>query len=72
MKLTQRSAATGNVHTVDLPISNDEYVLALYKWQQGAMIQDAFPTLSQGEREFIKSGITAEEWDAIFEEGEEQ
>jgi hypothetical protein len=32
----------------------------------GASIQDAFPNLSADDREFIKTGITAESWDAMF------
>jgi len=29
-------------------------------------IQDCFPNLTPDEREFIKSGITADEWEATF------
>lgn len=32
-------------------------------WNGGAFIQDAFPTLSAEEREFILSGFKEEEWD---------
>jgi len=35
-------------------------------WQAGTLIQDAMPNLSADEREFIKTGITAEEWDDMF------
>ena len=31
-------------------------------YDQGALLQDAFPTLGAPEREFIKTGVTAEEW----------
>ena len=29
-------------------------------------IQDCFPNLSADDREFIKTGITVEEWDKLF------
>ena len=36
------------------------------KWQGGIPVQEAFPDLSRAEREFLKSGITPDEWDAMF------
>lgn len=39
-------------------------------WQSGTVIQRAMPHLSADEREFILTGITAEEWDEMF--GEEE
>jgi hypothetical protein len=36
-------------------------------WKSGEkLLQDAFPRLSPSDREFIKSGITDEEWDELF------
>jgi len=32
------------------------------------LIQDAYPTLSLAEREFLISGVTPEEWDKFFSE----
>lgn len=38
-----------------------------YNWQmKGKFIQDAFPTLTADEREFLMSGITKAEWDEMF------
>lgn len=42
----------------------------LYKYRQGAMIQDAFPNLSAGDREFLISGISNDEFDKMFSEDE--
>lgn len=36
-----------------------------------AMIQDAFPTLSNEEREYLLTGYTPHEWDRVFPKGEE-
>lgn len=35
-------------------------------WLNGALIQDALPDLSDGEREEVKSGIHEECWDRMF------
>ena len=34
----------------------------------GELIQEIFPGLSAGDREFILTGITDEEWNNLFEE----
>jgi hypothetical protein len=34
----------------------------------GVLLQDAFPNITPAEREFIKTGITPEEWDEYFGE----
>ncbi len=62
MQVTRTSPITGNTHTLDLPITEEQF----QKWTHGALIQDAFPGLSPAEREFIMSGITSEEWEASF------
>ena len=59
MKVTRTSAFTGITRTLDLNISETK----LGDWEEGLiLIQDAFPTLTADEREFIMTGITAEEW----------
>lgn len=57
---------SGITRTLDLPITQDQ----LDAWQRGTLLQYAFPNLSADEREFIKTGITAEEWDTMFAGGE--
>lgn len=49
---------------MDLDITNEQ----LFKYERGGLLQDCFPHLSEDEREFIKTGITKEEWDSVFEE----
>lgn len=36
------------------------------RWRQGVHIQVAMPDLTEGEREFLISGIAPEEWDELF------
>jgi hypothetical protein len=58
MKITRKSAVTQEIHTLDLPVTPEQ--MAAY--EAGALLQDAFPDLPSPEREFIKSGITPQEW----------
>jgi hypothetical protein len=67
MIVTRISPISNKVNSLDLDIT-EEQVAA---WQAGAYIQNAFPNLSPDEREFLKTGITAEEWEAMFG-GEEE
>ena len=67
MIITRQSPISGKIHSLDLDIT-EEQVAA---WQAGAYIQNAFPNLSPDEREFLKTGITAQEWEAMFG-GEEE
>lgn len=55
---------TGNITTKDIDVS----VQQLDAWQNGLLIQDAMPQVSAPDREFIKSGITNEEWNNLFKE----
>jgi hypothetical protein len=64
MIITRTSLATNKVHSLDLPITEEQ----IAAWQNGALIQNAFPNLTPDQREFLKTGITPEEWKAMFAE----
>lgn len=64
MQIARKSPFSGKLHTMELPVTEDQ----IRDYAAGAMIQDAFPQLSPSEREFFKTGITPEEWDAAFGE----
>jgi len=64
MLITKKSMVTGNITTKDIDVS----VQQLDAWQNGLLIQDAMPQVSAPDREFIKSGITNEEWNNLFKE----
>jgi hypothetical protein len=66
MQITRKSTLTGLTHEMNLPITQQE----IDRWQGGELIQDVFPYLSDDQREFLKTGITAEEWEEAF--GEEE
>lgn len=51
---------------MEIPLAPKEYGKRATLWNTGMLIQDAFPMLTPEQREFIKTGITPEEWDAAF------
>jgi hypothetical protein len=58
MDITRTSGLTGKTRTMRLDVIQDQ----LDNWEGGMLAQDAFPTLSVSEREFIMTGITDAEW----------
>lgn len=67
MTITRTSKLTGVTRTKELDVTIEQ-VLA---WEEGELIQNAMPHLSADDREFIKTGITGEEWDQFFGGAEE-
>jgi hypothetical protein len=53
---------SGVERTLDLPITEAQ----LTEWKTGTLCQNAFPQLSADEREFIMTGVTAQEWSDEF------
>lgn len=67
MYIKRKSVITGIERTRSIPVNPDDYVA----WQAGVgNIQDMMPYLTDEDREFILSGITADEWESAF--GEEE
>lgn len=62
MLIQRRSPLSGRTNEMDIPVTTEQ----LNAWQQGALIQNAMPNLSPAQREFLMTGITAEEWDGMF------
>ena len=63
MLITRISQLTGNQNTMDLNVT--ERQMLDYRSGKG-LLQNVFPNLTPSEREFIKSGITPQEWDEIL------
>lgn len=72
-RISKTSPFTDRVHTMEFSYyDQDEFDLRLLAWRTGdKLIQDAFPELSDDAREFIKTGITPEEWDKYMGEDDE-
>ena len=64
MMVSKQNVMTGQWNTMDINITADQWKM----WQSGTLIQDAAPQLTEAEREFLISGMTPAEWDAMFEE----
>ena len=64
MKVTRTSFYSGITRTLDLDITEAQ----MEAYQTGTLIQNAFPDLSDSDREFIITGVTAEEWIEMFGE----
>ena len=62
MRITRTSIVTGVSRSLDLPVTQEQ----LDAFNRGTLLQNAFPHLSASDREFIKTGITSEEWDTMF------
>lgn len=62
MQITRQSQWSGQIRTLDIPVTYDQ----LYEWQRGTLIQNAMPNLTPDQREFLMTGITAEEWEEMW------
>lgn len=68
MQITRTSMISGKTHTMDLDVT--EAQMEQYRSGKG-YIQDIFRNLSADEREFIKTGVTAAEWNKVFDLAED-
>jgi hypothetical protein len=62
MVIARTSPLTGRENSLDLPVTLEQ--LAAHR--AGALAQDAFPDLTPEQREFLISGYTPEDWNALF------
>ena len=58
MTITRTCPITKKTNTFDLDVTLEQ----IADWQSGTLIQNAMPNLSADEREFVKTGISAEGW----------
>ncbi len=64
MLIIRTSPFSGNTNVMEIDVTQEQ----LRSWRQdGVLIQNAMPHLTPDEREFIKTGITPEEWDSAFQ-----
>ena len=64
MIIERVSEYSGVRRAFDLDITPEQ----IKRYMMGTLVQHAFPNLDDDEREFFLTGITAEEWDEMFEE----
>ena len=66
MRIAKQSMLTGNITTREIPVTNWQII----RWRDGENIGTAMPDASLDDREFIKTGITPEEWNKYCGEDE--
>jgi hypothetical protein len=69
MEIKRKSIISGIERVMDLPVTQEQ--LDKYYGPERPSIQNVFPELTAGQREFIKTGITDEEWSSVFGGDEE-
>ena len=62
--LSKKCKISGEPYILNIPTENYE------AWKRGEYAQNAFSFLSIDEREFVISGTTPKEWEAMFQEEE--
>ena len=67
MLITKESKLSGVIATKDIMVTQEQ----LDAWKGGLMIQDAMPNVSADDREFLISGVTPEEWNETFPNGDD-
>ena len=72
-QVTKLLTRTSRLSHITRSIEVDATEMQMVSYGTGRLnIQDAFPQLNADEREFIKSGITASEWEDAFAEDDEE
>ena len=61
MNITRRSSLTGEVNTKEINVTPAQ----IAAWEGGELAQNAFPNADSDEREFIMTGYTEYDWNAI-------
>ena len=67
MIITRKSPLSGEMNSIEISVTQEQ----LDAYATGTLIQDAMPNLTPDEREFIMTGLTAEEWDTLMKDDEE-
>ena len=70
IQVTKQSIITKKMNTMELPITQEH--LDIYETVGDILVQDAFPNLNIGQREFLISGITPDEWTKTFGDEEDE
>jgi hypothetical protein len=68
VKVTNTSVFTRVERSIVLPITMEQ----VERWRQGELVQNAFPSLDAGQREFLLTGAWDDEWDTFVPPDEEE
>jgi hypothetical protein len=67
-EVTRVSVASNRVQTRIIHATPQQFA----QWRSGFLVQDAFPNLSPEEREFLITGMSDEEWHAMWAEDDDE
>jgi hypothetical protein len=70
MKIARISLVSFRRNEMELPLTEAQYLAGMRLREEGALIQNAFPTLSPVQREFLMSGMSEAEQAEFFREEE--
>ena len=62
MKVTRKSIFTGKISTLGIDVTQAQ----LDAYENGELLQRAMPNVPAKYREFIKTGVTPDEWNKLF------
>lgn len=62
MIIIRRCPFTDKINDWELPVTPEQ----IKEWEEGMLAQDAFPHLTDDQREFIMTGITPDVWTMLF------
>ena len=60
LRFSRICSITKTEYQVDVPLNQWK------AWQEGVLIQKALPELNSDQREFLMSGMTPAEWEALY------
>ena len=63
MLISKQNLITGEINAMDLPVTLEQVKL----YEDGALVQDAFPHLDADQREFLISGILPGDFEEMWE-----
>ena len=62
MEIYRFSPVTGQLNVRQINCTQEQYDA----WQNGTLIQNAMPSISKEDREFIISGCTPDDWHTLY------
>lgn len=65
MLIEKKSTLTGRMNSMDIPITPEQVERINDRFETKELIQDIVPELDKPLREFLISGATPDEWDAM-------
>ena len=66
MKITRISMVSLRRNEMELPLTEAQYLAGMRLREDGELIQNAFPTLSPVQREFLMTGMSEAEQNEFF------